>query len=167
MTKMYVFDASTLILLAKTTLLRTFAKTEQVIIPAAVKMEAISKKEAEDAKIISHLLENDNIKQSSEKISSSKLMSDFNIGIGEAEALSLAFKHGYILATDDWRAIKACKILDVKFITAIHCLIYLVHEGAIEQQLAIEKLKKLDYYGRYATEIMKHARKTIEGETNG
>lgn len=92
---------------------------------------------------------------------------DFGLGEGEAEALSLALRERCILATDDWRAIKACKILDVGFITAIHCLVALYRSKELDQRLALEKLKSLEKYGRYSVQIMKDARKMIEGDKNG
>ncbi|MBI5115027.1 hypothetical protein HZA56_00975, partial [Candidatus Poribacteria bacterium] len=49
-----------------------------------------------------------------------KLMSDFTIDPGEAEAIALALKKkGAVVATDDRNAIRACKLLKIDFITAL------------------------------------------------
>lgn len=167
MPRKYIFDASTLILLAKITVLRSFAQITTTIITTVVRAEVLAKKEAEDAKIIERLLTEGIIQGSTEKIQMTPFIENLALGRGEAEALNLAFKRKQILATDDWCAIKACKIVDVKFVTAIHCLLYLVRKEVLDKRLALEKLKRLDEYGRYSLEIMKDARKRIEGENNG
>jgi predicted nucleic acid-binding protein len=90
------------------------------------------------------------------------LESDFDIEEGEASAIALALTRKHKVATDDLKAIKACKILNIPFITAIHCLISLKRRGVLSREIAIEKLKNLEYYGRYSEEIMSEARKTLE-----
>ncbi len=67
----------------------------------------------------------------------------------------------------DFRAIKACKALDIPFVTAIHCLLSLHKNKVIETKIAIEKLKKLEQYGRYKAAIIKDAENKINGEKNG
>ncbi len=83
-----------------------------------------------------------------------------------AEAIAFAYKDKEIVATDDFRAIKACKVLDLKFVTAIHCLLSLHKNKVIETSIALEKLKKLEQYGRYNGAIIKDAENRINGETN-
>lgn len=167
MPKKYIFDASTLILLAKITVLRNFSENNTLIITPVVQAEVLTKKEADDAKIIEQLLAEGMIRESIHTVPMINVVADFGIGRGEAEALNFAFKKKQILATDDGCAIKACKLLNVKFVTAIHCLLSLVKEGILDKRLALEKLKRLDEYGRYSVEIMKDARKIIEGENHG
>ncbi|MBS3138913.1 hypothetical protein J4207_04370 [Candidatus Woesearchaeota archaeon] len=162
-----VADSSTLILLAKVTLLKTFAEEKKLIITPMVKLEVFRKKEQEDAQIISTLLREALILQSERKAKFQKFVSDFNIGVGESEALAFAWNEKKILATDDWRAIKACKILGVKFITAIHCLLYLVEKGKLDKKMAVAKLKNLEKCGRYNSDIIKDAKNIIEGDNNG
>ncbi|MBI5389613.1 hypothetical protein HZB01_04510 [Candidatus Woesearchaeota archaeon] len=162
----YVVDASTLILLAKVTNLKDFAQQYNLIIPASVKKESLFKKEAEDAQIITVLLEKRLLKESDEKLVVTSIMKNFGMGVGEAESLQLALQHKYRVATDDWRAIKACKILNLQFITAIHCLILLYQQKIFSREIALEKLKKLEKYGRYRTEIIANAEKRIRGENH-
>lgn len=167
MKKAYVFDSSTLILLAKATLLRGFAGLNDLIITPKVSSEVFEKERAEDTRLIKELLDNCIIKENKSKAAKRDFDADFGLGEGEAEALSLALEKNCVLATDDWRAIKACKVLDVRFVTAIHCLVALYSRRVLDQRLALEKLKSLEKYGRYSAQIMKDARKTIEGEKNG
>jgi predicted nucleic acid-binding protein len=162
----YVFDASTLILLAKITSLRDFAKNKKIIITPCVKKESLKKHEAFDAKIIDRLLQEKKITQWTKKVITT-YEHGYKLGPGEAEALTIAYKEGYILATDDLRAIKACKVLDVKFVNAIHCLLSQLKDCTFSKEIILEKFKKLEKYGRYHPDIIKHAKAKIEGEKNG
>lgn len=161
-----MFDASTAILLAKVTLLRTLAGRWKITITPAVKAEIFMKETSEDAQIISKLLQEKMI--SEVKISSSTAFrAEFGLGAGEAEAVQLSAQGGYLLATDDGKAIKTAKILGIPFITAIHCLIHLHKNKVIDTKMALEKLKNLERYGRYNLEIIKDATTMIEGNKNG
>ena len=163
----YVFDASTLILLAKSTILRDVAQLMEVLITPAVKMEVLSKKGMEDAMIIQHLLEEGLIAEAKEPVSNNRFEEEFHLGAGEAETIYFALKRNQIVATDDGRAIKACKVLGVRFITAIHCLLYLNRKGVLQKNMALQKLKRLNYYGRYNAEIIKDAKQLLEENENG
>ncbi|MBI2133101.1 hypothetical protein HYU11_00295 [Candidatus Woesearchaeota archaeon] len=165
MKKALVFDTSTLILLAKATILRNFAGFNRITITKEIISEVFSKEGAEDAKIIKKLIAEGRIIE--DIAPDTDLGIDFMLGEGEAKALSFALKRKIILATDDLRAIRACKVLDVRFITAIHCLISLYNNKAIDQRLALEKLKTLEKYGRYSASIIRDARRIIEGGKNG
>lgn len=162
MGKKYVFDASTIILLAKVTLLRTISGQWNIIITAGVEKEVMEKPESEDAQIISHLIHEGAVHEVKAPLTNNK--EEFGLGIGEAEALQFAVEEDIIVATDDWKAIKACKVMGIKFVTAIHCLIYLYKNKFIEKKRALEKLKNLEKYGRYNTEIIKDARQQIQGD---
>ena len=162
-----VADSSTIILLAKTTLLRMIATEKKIVITSMVKTEVLEKKEQDDAKIIFRLIQEELVTEHKEKMEYQKMSDDFGIGAGESEMLALAYKEKKKVATDDWRAIKACKVLDIKFITAIHCLIYLAKIKKLDVKMAKVKLKNLEKYGRYNSEIIKDARNIIEGEKNG
>ncbi len=163
----YVFDSSTIILLAKVTILRSFSKAKETIITETVKQEVFEKKESEDAIIIRNVLEEQNIREYEGNIDFKRVATDFGIGAGEAEAITLAWKNKDIVATDDYRAIKACKALNIKFITAIHCLIFIRQKELIDIPLALEKLKKLEKLGRYTPAIIQDAQKIIKGENYG
>ncbi len=162
MDKVYVFDASTAILLAKVTLLRTIASHWKIIITSLVKEEIFRKDNSEDAKIIQVLLEQKMINETNEK-NSFTFAEKFGLGIGEAEAIQFAAREEYIVATDDWKAIKTAKILGIQFVTAIHCLIYLHKNKMIGTKIALEKLKNLEKYGRYNAQIIKDTTKMIQG----
>ncbi len=164
---MIVLDASTLILLAKIEILETFALNfpEEVVIPLGVKEETC-RKEAEETPLIDNLLRNNTIRVLKVKESKmvKRLMDDFHINGGEAEAVSLALQEkAPIVATDDRNAIRACKMLKIDFTTAIAILIRTCEKNLIDKSEAVIKLQKLEVFGRYSRAIMEDARERIEG----
>lgn len=161
--KHIVFDASTIILLAKVSVLEIVSKEVEIIVPECVKKE-ITKKESFDAKLIDKLIKEKRIrieKTSHKKVN--KLTEDFSIEKGEAEALEMAIAKKCIIATDDGVTIKSCKILNVKFTTAVHFLLRLYEKRVINKEIAQEKLKKLEIYGRYSYDIIKEAKIKLGG----
>ena len=162
MKKELVFDSSTAILLAKIQLLSMAAEKFRIIFSETVKEETTKKEDSFDSKLISKLIDENQIKAVKANNSKvNKLVQDFNIGIGEAEALQLAKEKNCILATDDGPCIKVCKILDVRFTTAIHFLICFYEDGLLDKKIALEKLKMLEKYARYNYDIIKDAKNRI------
>ncbi len=97
-----------------------------------------------------------------------KLMDDFNIDTGEAEAIILALQEKVsIIATDDRNAIRACKILKIEFTTAIAVLIRAFEKKLIDKDEALIKLRKLELVARYSRAIVEDSRKRIEGGGRG
>ena len=155
-----IFDSSTLILLAKIDLLRTAADKFDCVITEEVKEESTRKTGSFDAKMISELIKEDKIKI--EKTERRKnLEYEFNLGEGEASVLSLAHSKKAIIATDDRLTINACKILSIKFVTAIDFVIRSFEKGEIGGEEAKLKIGKLDEYGRYDRKIIESGLKKI------
>lgn len=162
MKKEIVFDSLTAILLAKIQLLSTVTKELKIIFTESVKEETIKKKDNLDSKLITKLIIENKIKVIKTKRSQvNKLAKEFNIERGEAEALELANKKKSLLATDDGPSIKVCKILNIKFTTAIHFLVQFYEKGLLDKKIALEKLKSLEKYGGYDYEIIKDAKNKI------
>lgn len=161
---MIIFDSFTLILLAKVELLKEIVRQLEVIIPGEVEEES-TVKDTFDAKLIRKLIKDGKIRVAKvrAKGGKKKLKDDFNLGEGEASALLFAKDKGSPLATDDGPTIKACKILDVKFITAIHFLIRIYKKGFLSKDMALAKLEKLEKYGRYSSRIIDDAYRRIKG----
>lgn len=160
----FVFDASTLILLAKTEILRVVVKNFQVTIPETV-MKECTGKNLDDAKLIGALIDSGMIPvvKLSNKKNVTKIRKDFKTHIGEAEALSLAFEKKYSVATDDLLAIKACKVLNIPFATSIHFLINLTEKGKLDRKTALLKLEKLSAFARYNQRIIDDASMRLKG----
>ena len=159
-----VFDASTLILLAKIDLLRKITDEVKIIIPEKVKVECLSK-EGLDAMLISTLIKESKIevKKAGNTKAIEKIKLDFRIETGEAAALWLARSLDAPLAVADGPTIKACKVIGQRFTTAIHFLLNLASQNRLELPMAMEKLEKLSIYGRYSRKIIEDATKRLKG----
>lgn len=168
---MIIFDASTLILLAKTDLLELFISNYpgQVLIPEEVRSEIMAVEKA-DAVVFKQLIESKKIKVLKiKKVDfSNKFMEDFNIEKGEAEALCLTLQEkADVIATDDRNAMKACKFLKIEFITSISILIRVFEKGLINSEEAFIKLRKLQSIGRYSKAIIADATEQIKERKGG
>lgn len=164
---MVIFDSSTLILLAKISLLDTFIAnySGKCVMPHKVKEEVLEGK-SEEIPVIVKLIEDGKIQVL--KIKSDmlvkKLMEDFNIDLGETEALALAVKEKpAIVATDDRNAIRACRMLKIDFISAMAVLIRAFEKNLITRKEAVVKLEKLVFIGRYKKTIIEDAAKVFKG----
>ena len=157
---MIIFDASTLILLAKIDLIQIVLCQYKGVMPELVK-EEITYKNTMDAKLIVQQIEEKNLivsrNPAQEKMK--LILKDFPLGRGEAAAFLIAKEKGDILATDDGLAIKVCKIFGVGFVTAIHFLI----EAHLDKSNALAKLELLKNYSRYSVQIISDAQERIRG----
>jgi len=162
---MIIFDASTLILLAKIDILKELVQTQKISISKEVEKEATCKPELFDAKIIMELISEGKIEvlKIKDQALLRKLGKDFAIAAGEASVLLLARQKKAILATDDGQTIKACKVLGVKFVTAIHFLLNIYCKKRITRELALIKIERLKNIGRYNARIIADAISRIEG----
>jgi predicted nucleic acid-binding protein len=166
---MIVFDASTLILLAKIELLDPFLAGVKlaVAIPGEVEKECCNSKKSLDALIIQKALDESRIKVVAAKNRRLvvKLQTDFSLGKGEAEALALALNvKSQLLGIDDKNGINACKLLGVAFTTAVGILVRSWENRLLEGPDALVKLELLAKYGRYKNSIIEHARVKLEAK---
>jgi predicted nucleic acid-binding protein len=121
----WVFDASTLILLAKAELLDLFLDDfpGTPYMPRAVEAESTRGTNRPDAALIRQRIMEGRlaVKELSQPGIVSRLLQDFPLGRGEAEALALALEtgEGVVVATDDRNAIRACKVLRIGFVTSL------------------------------------------------
>lgn len=157
---MVVFDASTLILLAKCDLLPLLAQKTPLAVTPEVQAEVMAKPEAYDAKVAGELLREGKIEvfKPGDARFMESLGRDFNLGAGEISALALAREKGVPIATDDGPAIKAAKILGIPFLTAIHVLLELRSRDRLGREAAEVKLDLLARLGRYNSRILEDAR---------
>ena len=156
-----VLDASTAILLAKVDLLRSIASRTDCWIGEVAAAEARAK-QTDDAVTIATLLETGEIRQHSIEEGLDRLMRDFNLHVGEAEAILLAQSRSAVCGTDDGRAIRCCKVLGIRFTTAIGLLVALTEAGELARALALERLQKLERFGRYHARILEDAALRIQ-----
>lgn len=158
-----------MILLAKVEILDDFLNDYkgEAIIPYEVEKECCDRKNSFDALLIRRRIEEKKIKIV--KIRNAELcekfMRDFSIAKGEAEALVLFIeKKAVLFAVDDKNAIKAGKILNIPFVSALAILVRLVERGIIG--IGKAKIDMLAKHGRYKGSMIKEAieRLNIAGE---
>jgi len=164
---MIVFDASTLILIAKAELLDLFLASVilPVAVPNEVEKECCGSKKTLDAIIIQKALEESRIEvvAVSNRRLVAKLQADFSLGKGEAEAIALALhEKAQLVGVDDKNGIDACRVLGMAFTTAVGILIRSKEKGLLEGPNAIAKLALLAKYGRYKHSIIEDATLKLE-----
>jgi predicted nucleic acid-binding protein len=154
-----VADSSTLILLAKCSLLEIACDLFDIIVPKAVSIEVASEdlvKDFPDAALISELTSKGVIKV--QTLDSNRLSSPLSLHRGEEEALLLAIRlNGSLFATDDGKAIKAARFLNVPFIVTPKIVVELFRLQKISFKKARKSLEKLVKIGRYSPEIIADA----------
>jgi predicted nucleic acid-binding protein len=165
-----VVDSSTLILLAKCSLLRIVCDLFEVVVPEAVSIEVASEdllKNYPDAALISELTSKGAIEVQSLD-SSDRPTLPLSLHKGEEDALLLALKLGKLLfATDDGKAIKAARFFKVPFIVTPKVIVELFRLRKISFKKARESLEKLGKIGRYSPEIIADALVSLMEAKNG
>lgn len=164
---MIVFDASTLILLAKIELLDIFVSSFRggIWIPEIIRDE-VCITGREETPLLARLIEDKKIYVLKVKADKAvrKIMDDFHIDAGEAAAIILALdEKASLVATDDRNAIRACKALKLDFTTAVAILTRTFEKNLIDRAEALIKIQKLESVARYKRAIIVDARKLIQG----
>jgi len=164
---MLVFDSSTLILLAKAEALELFVRyfQNQIYIPKMVETETCIKGR-EETPLIKRLIDEKRIKvlKVKNKRLVDSLIADFNLDIGEAEAIILTEQEKLsIVATDDRNAMKACKILHLNFVTAMGIVIRMYEKKLISKDDINFKIEKLISFGRYSKKIVNDVLEQLRG----
>src|SRR6266436_6549364 len=149
---MFIFDASTLILIAKTETLDPFLSGVEleVAIPLEVEKECCSVKKSLDALMIRKALDESRIRVIAVKNRKlvTKVQEDFGLGRGEAETIVLALaEKARVLGIDDKNGISACKLLGVAFTTAIGILVRSREKSLLDRRAALAALRALAKYG--------------------
>lgn len=166
---MLVFDASTLILLAKSELLDIFLDDyeDTPLIPGAVAVESTASSRPDALLIRQRIAEGRlNVKEVQESRVLGQLGLDFRLGAGEAAALTLAVEQGQsaVVATDDRSAIRACKVLRIRFVTSLGILSRAVEKGLVTRDTGMLYLERLRAYGRFTDEIIEEVSRQTGGK---
>jgi len=168
-----VFDSSTLILLAKSELLDLFLDDFQgtPLIPEAVEKESTHDLRRPDAMLIKQRVQEGRLVVESVGQSRvlSRLLQDFRLGSGEAEALALALEKDTagVVATDDRNAIRACKVLRLGFVTSLAVVVRSVEKGLLTREDGLSFLQRLRSYGRFKAEVIIGGAAHGEGPKDG
>lgn len=161
-----VFDACTLILLAKAGLLESFLSVSKIhaAVPREVAREACEEKQSVDSLVIQKLIDEKriNVEPLPNRLLFDRMRRELGLGLGEAEAIALAVaKKARLVATDDRNAVNACKFLNMPFVTALGILTRMYQQGVLDQQDAISKLAMLEKAGRYKKNILSTVRSQL------
>lgn len=159
-------NTSTLVLLAKATLLEKFLGiSPKIIIPQQVKDEYSFEKGSYYAKLIERLVEEKKIEV--KEVDDRKLsiiLQNFRLDKGEAAAYILYKSGNYSsMLTDDGELIKLCKLEKIPFLCALAIVIRMHERGVINKKEASEKLENLNKIGRYSREIYEYFKQYIGG----
>ena len=156
--KIIVADSSSLILLTKTDIIQTVVKHFEVYIPPSVYREVVQEIpdiRYPDAKGIKRLIE---AKKITLEQNTKKQEFPVTLDSGEEDALSLFFQvKADAFLTDDGKAIKVCRYLNIPFINSTKLIVSLCKKGWIKKDIAIEALEVLREIGRYAPDIISRA----------
>lgn len=171
---MLIFDASTLILLAKAELLDIFLDDFQgaALLPQVVEAECVGSQPRPDGMLIRQRIRDGrlNVKQVRQSRVVARLMQDFRMGLGEAEALALALENeeeATAVATDDRNAIRACKVLRLGFVTSLGILVRAVEKRLLTPDEGKRFLRSLAIHGRFKTGLIEEVSHQIEGMRHG
>ncbi len=160
-----VVDASSIILMAKITLLEKLTEKNKLIAPEKVYTEVLRGKEKarHDAFLVERLVKENKLKI--EKVSEKeyeKIRKLFGLWAGEAEVLALSLKHKLPIITDDKKCLNAAKSININCMTSLDVTITLLNKRQVDKQKALSSLEALEEYGWYKREIIKFYKEKIK-----
>ena len=164
---MIVSDSSTLILLAKASVLETVAGADELAIPECVYEESAlrgKEKARPDSLIIEKLVAEGKIKvKKAPPGEKEQLRTSFGITGGENQtvALALAEKSSLVL-TDDKKNMTVCRTLGIPYMIALDCVLDLFSSGRITREKAKEAFETISSAGWLSEEIIKSRRDLLE-----
>ena len=162
-----IVDSCSIILLAKSNVLEAFTEEFKLFITEDVYKEVLEGKDKKfaDALLTERLVKEKkiNIVKNLNKKLVNKLMQDFNLGIGEAETLSIGInKECEIVATDNKQGRKACVVNGLKLIGSIDIIVALHKLKRINKNNAISGLNKLREFGWFQNYLIDNASEDIK-----
>ncbi|HEX5760213.1 MAG TPA: hypothetical protein VF121_13565 [Thermoanaerobaculia bacterium] len=169
--RVVVADASSLILLAKCSLLRVYSQRVALFVPPSVLREAAAPELWEthpDSEEIARCAEEGLIRG---EAVSSRLELPLALGAGEADAIRLFLaRRADLLLSDDGRALRTCRILGIPFTTTPRVVVDLRAGAVIGTGRARRALEKMAVAGRYSREVIAAALAALQeiqhGETD-
>lgn len=165
---MIVIDSSSLILLAKLSIMDRVITSlkEKITITSGVLAECTAKRDLFDSQLIQKRIEEKKIGIKEIKKREGDIQRDFNLGKGEAEAIALCQENNCLLITDDKKALNACKILNISFITVPNIVVQITNKRVIKREEAESYINRLKKIGRYGNEILRKVKEDIKNAKN-
>ncbi|MFQ6137191.1 MAG: hypothetical protein ACE5PM_08435 [Candidatus Hydrothermarchaeales archaeon] len=153
---MIISNSSTLILLAKVSVLQRFLdEYKRVVIPAQVFEEMIVESDALDSLLIKKEVKNGRI-ETKDVNKTDRILEEFRLHRGEAATYALFQElKGDVILTDDGELIKLCKITGVPFVCAMAVVVRMFKKKLLSKNEACDYLEKLFDYGRYSGQVYK------------
>lgn len=160
---MIVSNASTIILLAKVSLLRKFLEEYgQIHIPPEVFKE-VTGGETFDAKLLKTEIQKNRIRVQNMSLDTKTLRKEFRLHRGEAQSYALFQElKARVLLTDDGELIKLCRLFEIPFVNALALVTRLLEKNVISKKEACEYLKMLYIRGRYSEEVYEYFRGEVD-----
>jgi len=151
---MIVSDASTLILLARVSILRRFLSAfEKIIVPEEVAKE-MTVAHSLDARILEREIKEKSIIVEKIRSSTDEITGQFRLDAGEAEVYVLYNElQARVILTDDGELIKLCKLFEIPFVNALAIVVRMFDRGWLTRDETCEYLRKLNDYGRYSGKV--------------
>ncbi len=165
---MIVIDSSSLILLAKASVLEELVKIDKFIISNLVYQESVvegKERGMEDALLIEKLILENKIEVYKVAANAVKgLEKTFGIREGENETLSIGIgKKSRFVITDDKKSIIVCKIMKIPYMIAIDAVIDLYENKKISHEKALQAFDKIKKHGWLSEDIIKSREKRLKG----
>jgi len=168
---MIIIDASSIILLAKASILETVTGIDKVLISDGVYKEVSRGKETgkPDSLLLERLLQEGKINlKTADKSSVDSLKKSFGIFAGENETISIAQETGArFVLIDDRKGINVCKALNLPFMTAIDVNIDLYENKLITFQKALDSFEKIKKFGWIGQDILDSREKRLKERRSG
>src|SRR3989344_2609403 len=155
---MIVSNTSTLILLAKASVLNIFLDTISGVLIPKIVHEEIKNKDSFEVLSINNQIKKGKIKVLDiDKKYYENIIREFKLDDGEAAVYALYKKErGKLILTDDGELIKLCKIEQIPFTVAMAVVVKLYKKKKFVKAEALGKLENLYGYGRYSEEIYQY-----------
>lgn len=161
--RIVVADASSLILMAKCSLLRPYGERADLVVARRVLQEVATRdlqRTYPDALDIARAVERGTLRVIPVR---TRRKLPISLGPGEAATIRLFLQEDAdLVLSDDGRAIRACRILELPFTTTPRVVVDLHRAGALSHERARHALEKLAVIGRYANEVIAAALNALE-----
>jgi predicted nucleic acid-binding protein len=166
---MIIADSSSIILLAKASVLESLTGIDKLVIGRVVYEESVLQgktKSIPDALLIEKLVDEEKISiiQSGEK-TRARLQKTLGLTGGENETLALAIdNNARIVLTDDRKNMVACKITGMPFMISLDAIIELYRGGKISKEKAFSAFENIKEHGWISEELIENRLKILKSK---
>ena len=162
-----VSDSSSLILLAKSDMIKYVLEKNIIVIPKSIYEETVDKgklKGFEDSYIIENYIQKSKIKIAEPSNNTKEIVEKLcNLHLGERDVIALAIDKKLKVLCDDKKGRNACEVFGLEAVTALNILNDLFDRKRISKKMALTILLKLQNYGWYKENLINHVKNKIEG----